>query len=64
MGTNFPLSFSINVRCGMMDGMLTGAVILDYLITGHNYLDFMHKGLPDTNRGFSFGHTVCYVLSA
>jgi len=34
--TNFQRRFSINVRCGMIDDMLIGPVILDDRVTGHN----------------------------
>ena len=43
---NFQRRFSINVRCGMIDDMLIGAVILDGHMTGQNYLDFLQNELP------------------
>jgi hypothetical protein len=36
--TNFQRRFSISVWCGVIDDMLTGPVILDDHMTGHNYL--------------------------
>ena len=44
--TNFQRRFSINVWCGMIDDTLIGPVILDDLITGQNYLDFLQNELP------------------
>jgi hypothetical protein len=31
----------------MTDDMLTGPIILDDHMTGHNYLDFLQNGLPE-----------------
>jgi hypothetical protein len=31
----------------MIDDMLIGPVILDYCMTGHNYLDFLQNELPE-----------------
>jgi len=45
--TNYQSRFSINVWCGMIDGMLTGPLILDDRMTGQNYLDFLQNGLPE-----------------
>jgi len=44
--TIFQRRFSINVWCGMIDGMLIGPVILDDLMTGQYYLDFLQNELP------------------
>jgi len=41
--TNFQLRFSINVWCGMIDGILIGPVTLDDRMTGQNYLDFLQN---------------------
>ena len=48
---NFQRRFSINVRCGMIDDMLIGPVILDDRITGQNYLDFLQNELPKELEG-------------
>jgi hypothetical protein len=45
--TNFEHHFSIEVRCGTIDDLLIGLVILDDRITGQNYLDFLQNGLPE-----------------
>ena len=37
--------FSINVWCGMIDDMLIGPVILDDLMTGQNYPEFLQNEL-------------------
>ena len=44
--TNFQCRFSINVWCGMIDDILIGPFILDDLMTGRNYLDFLQSELP------------------
>jgi hypothetical protein len=62
--TNFQHCFSSNVWCGMIDDMLTDPVILDYHMTGHNYLDFLQNGITKTTTECSFGYMDCYVLSA
>jgi hypothetical protein len=31
---------------GMIDDMLISPIILDDIMTGHNYLDFLQNGLP------------------
>jgi len=48
----------------MIDDMLIGPVILDDLMTGRNYLDFLQNELPKQIEGVPFGYTDCYVLSA
>jgi pullulanase/glycogen debranching enzyme len=45
--TNFRRRFSVNVWYGIIDAMLTGPVILNYHMTGYNYLDFLQNGLPE-----------------
>jgi hypothetical protein len=44
--TNFQRRLSINVWCGVID-ILTGPVIEDDRMTGHNYIDFLQNGLAE-----------------
>jgi hypothetical protein len=37
----------------MINDLLIGPVILDYYMTGHNYLDFLQNGLPEKLEDFS-----------
>jgi hypothetical protein len=50
--TNFQCHFSINVWCGTINDMLTGPIILDDHMRGHNYLDFLKNGLPEQLEDF------------
>ncbi|EFN89173.1 hypothetical protein EAI_12527, partial [Harpegnathos saltator] len=43
---NFQVRFSVNVWCGMIDGMLIGPVILQNRMTGQSYFDFLQNTLP------------------
>ena len=61
--TNFKRRFSINVRCGMIDDMLIGPVILYDRMTGQNYLHFPQNELPKQLGDIPLS-TDCYVLSA
>jgi hypothetical protein len=57
---NFQRHFSINVRCGMIEGILIGPVIFSDHMTGPDFCKRI-----TTTRGCSFGYMdCCYVLSA
>ena len=55
--------FSV-VFLSMCDDMLIHPVILDDLMTGQDYLDFLQNELPKQLEDVPFGYTDCYVLSA
>jgi hypothetical protein len=59
--TNIQSRFSTNVWYCIID-MFIGAVILDYRMIGHNYLDSLQSGLPEQLKCF-FGYTDCCVHS-
>jgi hypothetical protein len=44
--TSIQRLFSINLLCGIFDDMLIGAVSLDELIKGQNFLHLLQIGLP------------------
>ena len=50
--TNFQRRFSINVWWGMIDDMLIGPVILDDLMTGQNYPEFLQNELSKQREDF------------
>jgi hypothetical protein len=43
----FSVASLISMWCGMINNLLIGPIILEYCMTGHNYLDFLQNGLPE-----------------
>jgi hypothetical protein len=63
-GKKIQCHFTTNVWSVIIEDVLIGPIIVDDCMTGHNYLDFKQKCITKTTRGFYFGNTDCYVISA